>query len=145
MDILENVQRRVSKIPFGLKSLPYQERLEKLGWKPLTVRRVRGDLIELYKVLRCNEPIKWINEPKLTSSLTCEGPASAIRGNSLRIIRESFSSAAGGRRAGAVKSRHRFFLNRVVPHWNELPESVVRSNSIVSFKEALDKHTNRLL
>ena len=106
---------------------------------------MRGDLIELYKVLRCDEPIKWINGPKLTNSLTCDGPASAVRGNSLRITRESYNTVISSRHASAVSSRHRFFINRVAPHWNSLPESVVRTNSVSGFKEALDKHMNRLL
>ena len=33
-----------------------------------------------------------------------------------------------------------FFSQRVVNEWNELPESVVLSNSVNGFKNALDKH-----
>ena len=145
IEILERVQKRVSKVPYNLKNLSYRERLNKLGWKPLTERRLRGDLIELYKVLRCGEPINWIDGPKLSVSLMCEGPASAVRGNSLRLIRETFKTAINNRHTSAVNLRHRFFVNRVVPHWNNLPESVVRSSSVSSFKEALDNHMKRLL
>ncbi|RNA05162.1 hypothetical protein BpHYR1_033394 [Brachionus plicatilis] len=41
--------------------------------------------------------------------------------------------------AAAVSARHVFFSNRVVPHWNKLPENVVKSKSTAKFKMALDK------
>ncbi len=53
MDInrLESVQRRMTKIIQGLRTLPYQERLRRLKLHSLE-RRVRGDLIEVYKWMK---------------------------------------------------------------------------------------------
>ena len=49
--MIENVQRRATKQLPGLKNLTYSERLQKLKLPSLNFRRVRGDMIELYKIL----------------------------------------------------------------------------------------------
>ena len=49
--LLENVQRRATKIIPNLKNLPYEERLKQLKLPTLKYRRLRGDLINVYKIL----------------------------------------------------------------------------------------------
>ncbi|RNA38650.1 hypothetical protein BpHYR1_043898 [Brachionus plicatilis] len=51
-------------------------------------------------------------------------PAGALRGNSIRVQRKSFQAQIRNDFAAAVSARHVFFSNRVVPHWNKLPENV---------------------
>ena len=51
IDALEAVQRRATKILPSLKNLCYAERLRKLSLPTLTYRRIRGDMIELYKIM----------------------------------------------------------------------------------------------
>ena len=48
---LENVQRRATKLIPGFKDIEYKERLRKLKLPTLAYRRLRGDMIELYKIL----------------------------------------------------------------------------------------------
>ena len=48
---IENAQRRATKILLGLKELSYKERLKKLDLPTLVYRRIRGDMIEVYKIL----------------------------------------------------------------------------------------------
>ena len=48
-NMLENVQRRATKLIDGFKNLNPQERLEKLKLPTLTYRRIRNDLIEINK------------------------------------------------------------------------------------------------
>ena len=48
---LENVQRRATKLIPGYKELDYKERLIRLHLPTLSYRRLRGDMIEIYKIL----------------------------------------------------------------------------------------------
>ena len=41
--------------------------------------------------------------------------------------------------ANICKSRNEFFLNRVIPLWNELPQKVREAATLNSFKAGLDK------
>jgi len=61
MDILEKVQVRATKLVKGLERLPYYDttRLQKLGLYSLHCRRVRGDLIETYKIFKGYYDIEW--------------------------------------------------------------------------------------
>ena len=47
----EQVQKRATRYIPGFKELPYDQRLRLLGLLTLTYRRVRGDMIEAYKII----------------------------------------------------------------------------------------------
>ena len=49
--LLENVQRRATKIIPAISDWTYEARLKKLGLTTLAERRRRGDLIEVYKIM----------------------------------------------------------------------------------------------
>ena len=50
IQILEQVQKRFTRQVSGIGSLPYEERLDRLGLTTLQARRDRGDMIETYKI-----------------------------------------------------------------------------------------------
>ena len=65
MDIglIEKVQARATKIPHSVRSLRYETRLAKWGINKLEDRRVRGDLIEMYKSVNGLDEIIWERNP----------------------------------------------------------------------------------
>ena len=77
---LEKIQRRATKMVKGLRNEPYQTRVEKLKLLLLEQRRIRGDLIEFFKITKQLTEVSWINEPKF---LTC-----STRGHDKKFNRE---------------------------------------------------------
>ena len=103
--------------------MPYEERLKKLDLYPLEQRRLRGDLIETYKILTGKE------------NLDCEklievAKSSNLRGNSRKLYKKRSKMLA----------RQNFFSQRIVNFWKVLPTTVVEAPSVNSFKSRLDRH-----
>ena len=69
IDKVESVQRRTTRIPTGFGKLEYEERLKRLGLTTLKERRLRGDLIEMYKVISSRESIEWVKPLNLTRNV----------------------------------------------------------------------------
>ena len=57
MDMFENIQRRETKLIPGLRDLIYEERLKECGLTALETRRLRGDRIEVCKILNGYENV----------------------------------------------------------------------------------------
>eukprot|EP00794_Sanderia_malayensis_P014952 gene14953-16494_t len=79
-DNIENVQRRATKILSGLKEFNYSGRLKLLNLQTLTFRRMRGDLIEMLKVLA------GIYDERVTNGLFHLSD-STTRGHSLKVYK----------------------------------------------------------
>ena len=92
MDI-EDVQRKFTRMIDGIGLLPYKERLEKLSITTLLERRMRGDLIEVFKIFR---------------GLVDYG------GSVIKFSRSGYNIVSTGR--GTQKLD--FFPNRVAKYWN---------------------------
>ena len=117
--LIENVQRRATKLVSNIRNYSYVDRLKKLNLPSLTYRRLRGDLIEVYKYIYsyyCTEQLLQINR------------SSTTRGHSLKITKQHCKSNV----------RLRFFSLRVTNTWNNLPNSVVSAPSLNTFKNRLD-------
>ena len=49
---IEKIQKRATKLVISLKKLSYKDRLMQLNLHTLKYRRLRGDMIEVYKIIR---------------------------------------------------------------------------------------------
>ena len=138
---IERVQIRASKIPKGLSNLSYDERLKILNITSLEDKRVRDDLIEMYKVVRGQDEIEWTKPSVLRSDVGLTDPVEGIRGNQIRLCRNAFRSRLRNNISRSVTQRYHFFTNSF--RWNKLPETVVSVPSLVAFKSVLDGHHKR--
>ena len=82
---LERIQRKVPKLIPRLQNKLYEERLKKLNLFSLSKRRLRGDLIEVFRIVHCFHIIN-IND-YVTTDLT-----STTRNNGFKIIGKRFRS-----------------------------------------------------
>ena len=55
IEAIEAVQRRATRLVPGLSNLEYSERLKTLKLPTLSYRRIRGDMIQTYKILHPTE------------------------------------------------------------------------------------------
>ena len=56
--LLEIVQKRATKMISELRHLNYEQRLHKLGLISLEKRRIRGDLIQAFKIVKGTDKVK---------------------------------------------------------------------------------------
>jgi hypothetical protein len=127
LDMIENVQRRATKQIPGLKNLTYAERLKKLKLPTLSFRRIRGDMIELYKILNGKYDRQAAPFIKLWKDMSIR---TGVRGNSLKLYPQR----------ARTELRKNSFAIRVAKTWNNLPESIVTAPTVNTFKNRLDKH-----
>jgi hypothetical protein len=58
IDLIEGVQRRAMKLVVGTKGMSYEERFKFLDMTTLETRRIGGDLIEVFEILKGIEDVK---------------------------------------------------------------------------------------
>jgi len=119
---IEKVQKRATKMVKGCQKMKYSERLQFFNLPTLVYRRARGDMIEVFKIIHHLYDQSVV--PPLTRNLDTR-----TRGNSFKLQVDRCR----------YDLRKYSFCNRVSNVWNSLPDYVVCSSSLDSFKIALDK------
>ena len=94
-----------------------------LGLTTLETRRLRGDMLEAFKILTGKENLNRDIFFKLDSNST-------TRGHNLKLIKPR----------NRLNIRKFSFSHRVIDEWNRLPGEVVNSVSLNEFKTRLDNY-----
>ena len=111
-----------------LEHLPYEEKLSDLVLFSHKKGRLRGDLINVYKYLKCGCQRDITN----LFSAVC---GDRTRGNSHKLQHRKF----------CTNMQRNFFIVRVMERWNRLPREIVGSPSLEIFKTHLDAYLCSLL
>ena len=127
---LEKVQQRATKLVPGLADLSYPERLARLHLTTLEERRTRGDMIEVYKLIH---GIDKVNAGEDFLKLETDINRERTHGHPLKLQKPRHR----------LHRRNQFFSTRVVDKWNQLPEHVVLSKNVNTFKGRYDKHMDQ--
>jgi len=106
---IEKVQKkRATKLIISLKKLPYGERLRQLKLPTLKYRRLRGDMIEVFKIIHKYYDIR--------ASINFNfNPVGSTGGNKFKLQKEMCR----------YDIRKYSFCYQVVNVWNSLPDYVV--------------------
>ena len=119
--MIENVQRRATKMVDSLKNLSYVDRLKQLNLPSIKYRQMRGDLIQTYKIIHNIDNLDKDSFFRLN-------PSNNTRNSHLKLEKE-FSKSS---------TRSNFLSNRIKNLWNGLPERVKAAEDLNTFKNLID-------
>jgi hypothetical protein len=114
---IEKIQRKFTRLINDIGTLSYGVRLKSLNLTTLAERRMRGDLIETFKIVR-----GFVNYGQSMFQISRSGMNLVSRGNKVS------------------KSRKDFLSERVINYWNNLPPYVKVSTSVDMFKCNLEAY-----
>ena len=118
--LIENVQRRATRLVPDLRDLSYEERLYNLNLPTLEYRRKRGDLIQLYKMIHGMDDIDVTKFVSFSTNTT--------RGHTLKLNKPRCKKSV----------RLNAFPARCIDNWNRLPQDLINTPSLDIFKNRLD-------
>jgi len=126
VDKLERVQKKATKLITELPKKSYSDWLKALKLPTLKYRRYRGDMIELFKIIKgIYNPacVPHFEYTELTDNLI------RTRGNKFKLVQHHCH----------YDLRKYNFTSRVIPIWNSLSNHVVSAETVNTFKNRLDK------
>ena len=125
IECLEKVQKYATQLIPEIAHLNYEERLEKLNLYSLEQRRLRGQLIETFKIL--SGKYEFNHEKLFKFSDT-----SNTRGHTMKLYKPTLKKG--------LMLRKNFFNIAIINTWNDLPQGVVTASTVDTFKNRLDRH-----
>ena len=116
---LEKVQRRATRLPTAFRDADYEVRRARMGLTSLENRRLRGDLIQMFKIVNGFDNVNFHSELLWSQARANKRP---------QLRREIV----------ATSIRHNFLFNRISNAWNLLPDYIVQCKSVNEFKIKID-------
>lgn len=126
IDNIERVQRRMCNLVPEVRHLPYKEQLSSLGIYSLQARRLRYQIISIFKIYKGFTKLNFNEFFDLC-------PTHRTRGHNSRII-PKFASR---------NYRLHFFTVSAIPYWNQLTQEDIDVSSVASFKARLTLFFNK--
>ena len=127
-ELIESVQQRAVRMVSGLKGKTYEDRLREIGLTTLEARRIRGDMIQVWKILHEQDDVKLSTWFIMASDQ--QGQTTRHTSNLLNIAKPK----------AKLEVRANFFSVRCVQCWNNLPIKLRSATSVNEFKIAYDNH-----
>ena len=139
IDLLESVQRRALRQVRGLHGT-YEEKLKQCGLTLLEDRRVRGDLIQTFKIVNQIDDL-----PVETFFKMAEERHSHATRRQVTIVpgdkpeeEDRVDNRNFVKQQAKGDLRRNFFSFRVVDQWNNLPSAVKNAENVNNFKNLYD-------
>ena len=121
--LLENVQRRATKLVGRLRDMEYEDRLKELKLTSLEDRRIRGDMILTYRLINGMEKVDY------HKFFSLQNNHYNLRGHNQKIVKTNVR----------LDVRKYFFSKRVIDKWNSLTEYEISAPSTAVFKKRYDE------
>ena len=121
IDKLERIHRRATKMIPELGDLSYDSRSLQCGLTTLETRRLRGDQIEVFKLVNAYEYVDRNIFFKLKEGSRTRRHKAALVKEQCRLDMRKYS-----------------FSQRVIKEWNKLPNDCVNASSVNMFKQLTD-------
>ena len=109
-----------------LRDLSYESCLLQCGLKTLETRRLRGDQIEVFKIVNGYKDVDRNMFFKLQEGSRTRGQKTALVKEQCRLDMRKYS-----------------FSQRVINEWNKLPNDCVNASSVNMFKNRIDRYLIR--
>ena len=130
---IEAVQKRAIRMCYGLHG-SYHDKLKSVGLTTLCDRRVRGDMIQTYKILKGLDDVdyrtwfKTVGEQHQKTRLAVSVSQDMTLEATMNLVKPK----------SKLDIRKNFFSSRVVDPWNNLPASVQNAGNVADFKVKYD-------
>ena len=121
--LVENAQRRGTKLIDGFYELSYNERLQRLDLQSLKYRRERNDMIQIYKHFQDYDTV--------THPPSCSRRQRPSRKHDFQLMVKTPEDGVRGQQTNS-------FYYRATKVWNDLPSHVVNASTLATFKRKLD-------
>ena len=126
---LEQVQKRAVNMVAGLRGRTYEEKLREVGLTTLHDRRVRGDMIQTFKILN------HVDQVNTNTWFSRAGERDREGATNTRHSMDTTQLVEGQSR---TQIRRSFFSQRVPRQWNTLSQTTRQQTSVLNFKAAYD-------